>query len=333
MTRRCAIPGLVAALLAVLALAQQRPPAPAEETPTISVDVDVVSIYFSVRNKLGGLVADLDKSAFAVLEDERPQTVKYFSRQTDLPLTIGLLVDTSVSQGALIEQERMASSQFFSQMLRVTKDQAFLISFDVNVDMLQDLTDSARLLRAGLEKLQVNAGGGGGLHPGPVPTSSKPRGTLLYDAVFLAAEDVLKRQVGRKAVVLITDGNDYGSRTTLEKAAEAAHRSDVILYGVLYLDSGFYMRAGGPLMIGGFGSGSALKKLCEQTGGHMYEVSRNKPLKMIYDQIQEELRSQYSIGYTAPSGASSTFRRIKIVPKNRELKVQARTGYYPKSGS
>ena len=250
------------ALGAALRPAGAQQPQKPEELPTISVEVDVVNVFFTVRDKQGGLVANLEKSDITVEEEGQPQTVKYFSRQSDLPLTVGLLVDTSVSQGALIEQERQASSLFFREMLRVQKDQAFLVSFDVNVDLLQDLTDSAKLLRAGLEKLRVNAGGGG-FGGGPVPTASKQRGTLLYDAVYLAADDMLKRQVGRKALVLITDGNDFGSQMSVKQAVESAHKSDVIIYGILYLDRAFYYRAGGVGMVGGFGSGSALKKLAE----------------------------------------------------------------------
>jgi VWFA-related protein len=313
--------GTLALLVALLAGAQ--------ELPTISVDVDVVNLFFTVRNKQGGLVANLEKSDLTVEEEGQPQTIKYFSRQTDLPLTVGLLVDTSVSQGNLIEQEREASSLFFREMLRVQKDQAFLISFDVNVDMLQDLTDSAKLLRAGLDKLRVNAGGGG-FGGGPVPTASKPRGTLLYDAVYLGADDVLKRQVGRKALVLITDGNDFGSQMTVKQAIEAAHKSDVIIYAILYLDREFYYRSGGVGMVGGFGSGSSLRKLAEETGGRMFEVSRKKPLRAIYQELQEELRSQYSVGYTPAGRTDRGFRRIRILPKNRDLKVQARQGYYPR---
>ncbi len=310
-----------------MAVAQQpKPEAKPEQFPTISVDVEVVSVFFTVRNKQGGLVGSLEKTAFTVEEDGRPQTIRYFSRQSDLPLTVGLLVDTSVSQGALIEQERAASSQFFSQMLRVQKDQAFLISFDVNVDMLQDLTDSVRLLRAGLDKLEINAGGGGGLHPGPVPTSRR-RGTLLYDAVFLASDDVLQRQVGRKALVLITDGVDYGSQMKVEQCVAAAHKSDVIVYGILYLDRAFYGRGG---MVWGYGGGE-LDKICKETGGRMFEVGRRKPLKAVFDEIQQELRSQYSIGYTPEAaGAGNAFRKIKILPRDRSLKVQARAGYFPK---
>jgi VWFA-related protein len=319
----------LAVAAALLAAPPQQTP-PAADLPTISVDVDVVNVLFTVRNRQGGLVANLGKSDFTVEEEGQRQEIKYFSRQTDLPLTIGLLVDTSVSQGALIEQERQASSLFFREILRVQKDQAFLISFDIHVELLQDLTDSTKLLRAGLDKLQINAGGGG-YSAGPVPTASRPKGTLLYDAVYLASDEVLKRQVGRKALVLITDGNDFGSQMDLKQAIAAAHKSDVIIYGILYLDREFYYRAGGAGMIGGFGSGSALRRLAEETGGRMFEASRKKPLKAIYQEIQEELRSQYSLGYTpARTRADAGFRRIKIIPRNRDLKVQARQGYYPK---
>ncbi len=332
MKRPSWIPALAAMVLAAWLVPW--PPAPAqqppktEEIPNISVEVEVVNIFFTVRNKPGQLVGNLEKSDFTVEEEGQPQTIKYFSRQNDLPLTMGLLVDTSVSQGNLISQERQASSQFLDQMLRVKKDQSFLLSFDVNVDLLQDFTDSVRLLRAGLEKLRVN--GGSGMGGGPVPSASRPRGTLLYDAVYLAADDQMKHQVGRKALILITDGNDQGSQMTLKQAASAAQRSDVIIYSILYLDREFYYRAGGYGMIGGFGGGSsALKKLSEETGGRMLEVSRKKTLKMIYDEIQEELRSQYSIGFT-PAQSGAGFRHIRVVPRNHDLRVQARQGYYAK---
>jgi VWFA-related protein len=315
------------ALGAALLFGAQQPKT--DDLPAISVEVELVNVFFTVRNKQGGLVPNLDRDDFIVEEEGRPQTIKYFSRHSDLPLTIGLLVDTSISQGNLIEQEKQASALFFREMMRVRKDQAFLISFDIHVDLLQDLTDSTKLLRAGLEKLRVNAGSGG-YGAGPVP-SRRQRGTLFYDAVYLAADEVLSRQVGRKAIVLITDGNDFGSQLGLKDAIAAALRADVIVYGILYVDREFYYRAGGVGMVGGFASGSALKKLAEETGGRMFEVSKKKPLKAIYQEIQEELRSQYSIGYTpADIPANPGFRRIRIIPRNKDLKVQARLGYYPK---
>src|SRR6058998_2603984 len=179
---------LAASLTTMLVPAQraqsQKPAEPEDVTPSIKVDVDVVNVLCSVRNKAGGLVSNLGKDDFTLLEDGKPQTIKYFTRDTDLPLTIGLLIDISGSQARLIEDERRAAYQFFSQVLR-KKDMAFLISFGPEAELLQDFTNSPRLLQSALEGLHVESGVGG-LHPGPVPTASTMRGTVLYDAVYLA---------------------------------------------------------------------------------------------------------------------------------------------------
>ena len=306
-------------------------PAAAQEEPAqegdavISVDVEIVNVLATVRDKKGRLVNNLTKDDFILEEDGKRQTIKYFSQESDLPLTIGLLVDTSVSQQRLIYDERRAGAQFFSQVLRHKKDLAFLISFDVDSELLQDLTESQRLLQDGLEKLEVQ-GGGGGLHPGPVPSSGRQPGTVLFDAVYLASNEMMKGQVGRKAIVLISDGVDYGSRVRQQDAIEAAHRADVVLYGVRYYDRGFYYRAGG------FGGGGSLKKLSRETGGNTFDVSRKRPLQKIFDQIQQELRSQYSIGYTPQRDSNEPGRRrIKLRTRQKSLKVQSRTGYYPRT--
>jgi VWFA-related protein len=178
--------------------------------PSISVDVNVVNVLASVRNKKGALISNLEKNDFTVLEDGKPQTIKYFTRETDLPLTIGLLVDVSASQRNLISIERSAATEFFSKVLR-KKDEAFLISFGEEAELLQDYTNSVRLLESGLNQLRVSSGVGG-INPGPVPTIGQPRGTVLYDAVYLAATEKLRSEVGRKVIVLITDGVDQGSR-------------------------------------------------------------------------------------------------------------------------
>jgi VWFA-related protein len=297
-----------------------------DEESTIRVDVNVVNILATVRDKKERLVNSLTKDDFQLEENGVPQKITYFSQQTDLPLTIGLLVDTSVSQERLIDVERSASFQFFQQTLRNHKDLAFLISFDVDVELLQDLTDSINLLHQGLEQLEIQ-GAAGGVMPGPVPTSGRVAGTVMYDAIYLASDEMLKHQVGRKAVVLVTDGNDYGSRLDLDQALEAAHRGDVVIYGIRYFDREFYFRAGA---MGGGGYGT-LKKLGRDTGGNVFEVSKKKPLKEIFDEIQAELRSQYSIGYTPTGGMSgSEFRKIELTAKDKSLKVSAREGYYPK---
>lgn len=314
----------VAALLIPTALPQQpqKPPEP-DQAPTIKVEVDVVNILCSVRNRQGGLVGGLAKDDFLLSEDGKPQTLKYFTRETDLPLTLGLLVDVSRSQERLIEIEKQAASQFFSSVLR-QKDLAFLISFGSEAELLQDYTSSARLLRDGLEGLKVNAPVGGPM-PGPVPTVYQPRGTVLYDAVYLAATDRLKGQVGRKALVLITDGVDQGSRLKLEDALQAAQKADAIIYSIYYVDPSAYYGHG---FFGGV-SDAALKKMSEETGGRLFRVSKNNSLPAIFDQIQQEMRSQYALGYTPanPIG-DGTFRRLDIKTRQKDLKVQARKGYY-----
>jgi VWFA-related protein len=318
-------PVVLATLLVTAALPQQpqKPPAEPEQAPTIKVEVDVVSVLCSVRNRQGGLVGDLAKDDFLVSEDGKPQTIKYFTRETDLPLTLGLLVDVSRSQERLIDIEKNAASQFFSAMLR-KQDLAFLISFGSEAELLQDYTSSPRLLRSALDGLKVKSPLGG-VMPGPVPTVYQPRGTVLYDAVYLAATDRLKGQVGRKALVLITDGVDQGSRLKLSDALEAAQKADAIIYSIYYVDPGAYYGHG---YFGGV-SDSALRKLSEDTGGRVFRVSKRDTLPSIFEQIQREMRSQYALGYTPtnPIG-DGTFRRLDVKTRQKDLKVQARKGYY-----
>ena len=317
-------PFLVLALGTAL-LAQGPPPQkPAEDLPTIKVDVDVVNILASVRDKRGGLIANLEKNDFTVLEDGKAQTIKYFTRETDLPLTIGLMVDVSRSQENLIGIERSAASQFLSQVLR-KKDEAFLISFGEEAELLQDYTNSARLLNAGLDQLRVSSGVGG-LGPGPVPTASQPRGTVLYDAVFLAATDKLRGEVGRKVIVVITDGVDEGSRKTINQAVEAAQKADAVIYSIDYSDPVFYGRMGS---WGGGGGEGALHKLSDETGGRVYKVDRRHTLEQVFKELQDEMRSQYSIGYTPINDTKDgSYRRLEIKLASKDLKAQARKGYY-----
>lgn len=288
----------------------------------IKVDVDVVNLYCAVRNKQNALISNLEKGDFNLAEDGAAQTIKYFTRETNLPLTIGLLVDVSGSQRNLIEIERRAASGFFSSVLR-KKDVAFLISFGADSELLQDITGSPRALQEGLGRLKLNAGFAG-INAGPVPTMSKQRGTVLYDAVFLAANDMLAKEVGRKAIVLITDGQDEGSTETEKAAIEAAQKADAIIYGILYVDRQSY---------GGFGIGysgeSVLKQMSEETGGRMLQVDRKNTLESIFDQIQQEMRTQYAIGYTPTNGKKDgTFRKIDLRTSSKDLKVQVRKGYY-----
>src|SRR5216684_4858818 len=216
--------------LAVLAIGVSV--AMAQDQDTIKVEVNLVNVLCTVRNKSGGLIGNLEKSDFKIYEDGKEQEIKYFTRETDLPLTIGMLVDTSKSQERLIDIERRAAYEFFSKVLR-KKDLAFLMQFGAEAELLQDETNSARLLQQGLNQLRLSVPVGG-LHPGPVPTQSRMAGTILYDAVYLAADEKLKKEVGRKAIVIITDGVDTGSRVSKEKAVEYALKADSIIYSIDY---------------------------------------------------------------------------------------------------
>jgi len=308
------------------ALLAQTPPQtkPADDIPSITVDVDVVSILASVRDKRGALVANLQKDDFTILEEGKAQSIKYFTKETDLPLTIGLLVDVSGSQRNLIDIERNAASQFFSQVLR-KKDEAFLISFGEETELLQDYTGSARLLSQGLNQLRVSSGVGG-ISPGPVPTIGDPRGTVLYDAVYLAASEKLKTEVGRKVIVVITDGVDQGSRMSRNQAIEAAQKADAVIYSIEYYDPSAYGRF---MSFGGSGGEGELHKMSDETGGHVYKVDRGHPLDMVFRELQDEMRSQYSIGYTPTNGLKDgSYRHLDVKLANKDLKAQARKGYY-----
>jgi VWFA-related protein len=296
----------------------------AQDDATLKVDVSLVNILFNVRDKKSGLVGNLNKDDFKVFEDGKEQEVKFFNRETDLPLTIGLLIDVSASQANLIDIEKNAAYQFFGSVLR-KQDLAFLISFGEESELLQDYTNSAKLLRAGLEGLHVSSGVGG-FGPGPVPTVSQPRGTVLYDAVYVASADELKGQVGRKVLVLITDGEDEGSKYKISQAIEAAQKADAIIYGFYYVDRPFYMSRG---MVFSGGSDAALRQMSEDTGGHVFHVYRNMTLQNAFDELQAEMRSQYAIGYTPTNPTKDgTFRKLEIRTTNKDWKVQARKGYY-----
>ncbi len=301
------------------ALAAQDLPEP------IKVDVNVVTALCAVRDKKGTLINNLSKDDFKLFEDGQQQTIKYFTRETDLPLTIGLLVDVSGSQANLIEIEKRAANEFFRQVLK-KKDVAFLISFGADTDLLQDITGSPKLLQQGLDQLKLNAGFSG-INAGPVPTANHQRGTVLYDAVSLAASDRLSKEVGRKAIVLITDGVDQGSTYRIERAIEDAQKSDAVIYSIYYTDPRAYMGPGG-FSFGGGGEGY-LKRMSEETGGHVFKVDRSHTLEDIFNQLQQEMRSQYAIGWTpTKDNRDGSFHKIDLKLADKNLRVQARKGYY-----
>ncbi len=315
-------------------LQEPGPPPPGQDQtapnqqPTIRVGVDLVNILFTVRTKKGQLIPNLEQKDFRVYEDGKEQTVQHFSRETDLPLTIGLLIDISASQERLIDIERQAASAFFSSVIR-KKDEAFLISFGKSTDLLQDFTNSPRQLSAGLNDLRGDSGYmpslGGIPNTGPLPQTGTPKGTLLFDAVYLASDEKLKTEVGRKALVLITDGDDQGSTYNVKTAIEAAQKADAIIYSIYYVDHMFYAAAG---MFGSGGEGD-LRKMSSETGGRVFSVNNKHPLNEIFKELQDELRNQYSISYV-PSNSSrdGSFHHVEIKVDNKDYKVQARNGYY-----
>jgi VWFA-related protein len=289
--------------------------------------VSLVNILCSVRNKGNGLVGNLEKGDFQIFEDGKQMDIKYFTRETDLPLTIGLLVDTSKSQERLLDIERRAAYQFFSKVLR-KKDLAFLMQFGAEAELLQDDTNSPKLLQDGLNQLRLSVPVGG-LHPGPVPTMSSQAGTILFDAVYLAATEKLKGEVGRKTVVIITDGVDTGSKISRDKSVEAAQKSDVIIYSIDYEDPGAYGGGFGTIRLGGGQGEGDLRRMSGETGGRVFKVDRRNSLDDIFRDLQDEMRSQYAIGYAPPNGKKDgSYHKIDIKVANKDYKVQARKGYY-----
>ncbi len=319
--------------LALPAGAQQPAPSsgqsPSDEqsVETLKVNVNVVQLFFNVKDKRGALIPNLTKDDFQIFEDGKQQTIKYFAAESNLPLTLGILIDSSGSQTNVLDMEKQVGGEFLSQILR-DKDLAFVMDFDVNVDLLQDFTNSTRLLKAALNSAKINTAGGSGtgipgLGGGTLPTQGAPRGTLLYDAVYLASHDELAQQVGRKAMILLTDGEDQGSQLKIKDAIEAAQKSDSIVYVLLCADRGFYG-------FGGYSGAGEMDKLTKETGGRVIEVGNKfDKLKAGFDQIANELRSQYNIGYTPTNTKlDGTFRKVEIHPSNKDYKIQSRNGYY-----
>ncbi len=308
-------------------------PADDQSVATFKLEVNLVNLFFSVKDKNGELVPHLTKDDCTVSEDKVPQKLKTFVAETNQPLTLGILLDTSGSQERVLPLEQEAGGRFLQQVLR-QKDEAFLLSFDVDVDMLQDFTNSARLLSRAMDKAEINTAGGNGaggvpgLGGGPVPVSGSPKGTLLYDAVYLASNEKLNQETGRKAMIILTDGEDQGSRIKINDAVAAAQKSNAIIYVILIADTGFY----GNFSFG-YGGYSAAKKLAEETGGRVINVGNNgKKLEDAFQQIQDELRTQYVASYT-PSNAKldGTFRHIGVECRGDGLKVQVRKGYFAPS--
>ncbi len=311
------------------------PAPPPDETPveTLKVQVNLVDLFFTVKDKSGTLIPHLTRNECQVTEDKVPQTFKSFTAETDQPLTLGILLDTSGSQQRVLPLEQQAASEFFREVLR-QKDEAYLASFDVNVDLLQDFTNSPHLLSRAMDKAQINIGGGSlgppGLGGGPVPISN-PKGTVLYDAIYESATQKLNQETGRKALIILTDGEDEGSDHKIREAIGAAEKNNVIIYVILIADREMYWSQGQ-----GYYGYSPAKQISDESGGRLIDVGNNgAKLQAAFEEIEAELRTQYVASYTpSNSKQDGTFRHIGLECKGDNgdnLKVQVRKGYYAPS--
>jgi VWFA-related protein len=280
-----------------------------QEEPTFSSDVQVVNLLATVRNKNHEILRDLTKDDFQILENGRPQTIRYFTRESDLPLTIGLMVDTSMSQVKVLDAERGASLRFLDEVLRENKDHVFIMQFDLAVQTRQPLTGSRRDLSEALAFIDT-------------PTRNQLRsqyggGTLLYDSIVDASHDIMTRQQGRKALIVLSDGGENGSDATISDAIEAAQRAETLIYTILFSDGSYGANPG------------IMQRLAKETGGGYFEVSKKLSIDQVFALIQEDLRSQYSIGFVSDRPtAVSEFRKIQLTVKRPALVVQSRDRYW-----
>jgi VWFA-related protein len=279
-------------------------PVKEDAAQTLSVNVDLVNVLFTVADKNGRFITNLQKSDFKVAEDYIPQMVSNFSNETNLPLSIGLVFDTSASILGKLKFEQEAAGEFFYTTLRRGTDKAFVVTFDNKVGLAQDFTDNSELLTKSLNK--VHSAGT----------------TALFDAVYEAITNKLVGQEGRKVVIVISDGDDNSSERSIEETIETAQKSDTVIYAV----------GTNPTEL--FGSdrdrgNKYLKRLTEETGGRLFLPVKLEDLTQSFLQISEELRSQYTLGYFSTNlKRDGSYRHIKITTNNKLFKVRARDGYY-----
>jgi VWFA-related protein len=306
----------VPVLVLLLASGVLASPVWAQDIPTFSTSVNVVSLLATVRDHDGRIVNNLTADDFVLTEDGVPQKIHYFSRESDLPLTICLLVDTSRSQTNVLGEESQASYRFLDQVLREGKDQACIVHFDERVETLQGLTPSRDELKAALARLSI---------PDHVAT-------LLYSAVRDSSENIMRGQSGRKAFILLTDGVAFKDPESLETAIEFAQRADTVVYSIRFSDSSPIRPFRAAIYAGMKEHGKLeLERIAKETGGMSFGVTKSQTIEDIYSQIEDALRNQYSIGYT-PNRPSTDgkYHKIKLTTHDKHLIVTTRAGYYAK---
>jgi VWFA-related protein len=298
------------------ALAQQsKTPASTQEPQApIRVGVELVNLFATVRDKHKQIVPSLTKDDFRIHEDGAEQKVAFFTHETTLPITLGLLIDTSGSEERMLPAEQEAATRFLDRVLR-KEDLAMVMSFDIDVDLLADFTADRSQLQRAIDRARINAPRTPATVHGPLPPTAK--GTSLYDAIYLACREKLADEAGRKALVILTDAEDVGSKVRLDEALETAQRTNTVIHILLTYDPAYGANE------------SVAKKLTEETGGRLVQVRGGKKINEAFDQISEELRSQYTLGYY-PTNTSrdGRFRKIKVETTNAELHVLTRKGYY-----
>ncbi len=289
----------------------------------LQVNTELVSVFITVRNKEHGIVNDLKQDDFRIFEDGQEQKVAFFSKDVNMPISLGILIDTSGSQTDVLGAEQDAASRFVHEVLR-KKDEAMLLSFDLDIDLLADFTEDPSVLEAAIRRTVINApAAGAGGTTGTVPNGQNG-GTDLYDAIYLAAHDKLASEAGRKAIIVLTDAEDTGSKLNLNDCIEAAQRADTVVHVLLISDEGFYMRA-----IMGYSGAMVARKMADQTGGRVIEVHNTKSLEKAFDELSEELRLQYVAGYYPTNmKRDGGFRKLRVEIKRPDLKILARRGYY-----
>ena len=307
----------VAVILAIPAMPQE----PAGQAPVIKSQVSLVNLFATVRDKNKRIVPTLKQEDFRVSEDNQDQKIAFFSREVALPITLALLLDTSGSEQDMLSAIQDAGSRFIARVIR-QGDEALVMSFDSNVDLLSDFTDQHGQLERAIRKSRINVPDQGTIAGNPGPIGSRQiTGTALYDAIYLACGEKLASEAGRKAIVIVTDAEDTGSKVRLEEAIEAAQRTDTVIHILLVVDPRF---GGNP---------GVAHKLAEETGGRMISVRSEKKLMEAFDEISEELRSQYTLGYYPSNSAQDgKFRKVKVETTEHDLKVLARKGYYAPKG-
>jgi VWFA-related protein len=285
----------------------------------LKVQTTLVNVFVTARDKKNGIVSDLTQNDFKIFEDGQEQEIAFFQKDVNMPITLGMLMDTSGSMDRVIGAEQDTASRFLREVMR-KKDEAMVISFDFDVDLLADFTEDTNVLERAIRRTTVNSVGGGGVvTPGTIPQGNNAGGTDLYDAIYLACHDELATEAGRKAVIVMSDMEDTGSKLRLQDAAEACQRADGVIHVLLISDPGATF---------GVGPGVA-RKMADDTGGRVINVHNEKTLEKAFDVISEELRSQYVVGYYPTNEKrDGTFRKIKVDIARPDVKVLARRGYY-----